>query len=142
MKSISSFAVLKGEAAGTTNTLGVDTSTEIGASHLELNLAHRPALEAADAAVLYKHALRELAAAEDLTVTFMARPEVTLAPSSSHVHVSLWDGARNAFWIDKTADLRHVPPCRRSTRTDASSPIAAAPRTPPGAPRTAPPRCA
>lgn len=73
-------------------------STEMGASHLELNLAHRPALEAADAAVLYKHALRELAAAEDLTVTFMARPDAALPPSSSHVHVSLWDGERNAFW--------------------------------------------
>jgi len=31
-------------------------------------------------------------------VTFMARPEAELPPSSSHVHVSLWDGDSNAFW--------------------------------------------
>jgi glutamine synthetase len=73
-------------------------STETGPSHLELNLAHRPALEAADAALMYKHALRELAAQEGLTVTFMARPEAALPPSSSHVHVSLWEEERNAFW--------------------------------------------
>jgi glutamine synthetase len=73
-------------------------STETGPSHLELNLAHRPALEAADAALMYKHALRELAAREGLTVTFMARPEAALPPSSSHVHVSLWEAERNAFW--------------------------------------------
>ena len=75
-------------------------STELGAGHLELNLTHRPALEAADAAVLYKHALRELAAADDLTVTFMARPDAARPPSSGHVHVSLWDGERNALWSD------------------------------------------
>jgi glutamine synthetase len=75
--------------------------TELGAGHLEVNLSQRPALEAADAAVLYKHALRELAGAEDLTVTFMARPETTLPPSSGHVHVSLWDGDRNAFWGER-----------------------------------------
>jgi len=73
-------------------------STETGPSHLELNLAHRPALEAADAALMYKHALRELAAQEALTVTFMARPEAALPPSSSHVHVSLWEEERNSFW--------------------------------------------
>jgi glutamine synthetase len=73
-------------------------STETGPSHLELNLAHRPALEAADAALMYKHALRELAAQEALTVTFMARPEATVPPSSSHVHVSLWEEERNTFW--------------------------------------------
>jgi glutamine synthetase len=73
-------------------------STETGRSHLELNLVHRPALEAADAALMYKHALRELAAQEGLTVTFMARPEAALPPSSSHVHVSLWEHERNAFW--------------------------------------------
>jgi glutamine synthetase len=72
--------------------------TELGPSHVELNLAHRPALEAADAAMLYKHALRELAAQDGLTVTFMARPDAARPPSSSHVHVSLWDGDRNAFW--------------------------------------------
>lgn len=73
-------------------------STETGPSHLELNLAHRPALEAADAALMYKHALRELAAQDALMVTFMARPEAAVPPSSSHVHMSLWEDERNAFW--------------------------------------------
>lgn len=65
---------------------------EYGLGQWEVNLEHAPALEMADRHVLYKAAVKELALAEGLTVTFMAMPRGGDMGSSCHLHLSLWRG--------------------------------------------------
>jgi glutamine synthetase len=72
-------------------------TTEYGPGQIELNLNHRPALEAADDAFRLKYAARELVRRAGARVTFMAKPYTELSGSSMHIHVSLWRGGRPAF---------------------------------------------
>ena len=64
---------------------------EAGPGQYEINMAHGPALEAADNHAIYKHGIKEMAIAHDLAVTFMAKPDHQVTGSSCHVHVSLVD---------------------------------------------------
>jgi glutamine synthetase len=66
---------------------------EWGPGQHEINLRYAPALEMADRHVVYKTAVKEIAAAHDCAVTFMAKWRHDLAGSSLHVHSSLWDEA-------------------------------------------------
>ena len=70
---------------------------EGGAGQQEVNLLYCDLLEAADRAFLFKHAVKEMAASQDLLATFMAK---TLPGwgSSCHIHQSLWSGDRNLCW--------------------------------------------
>ncbi|MCC6703927.1 MAG: glutamine synthetase, partial [Thermomicrobiales bacterium] len=45
----------------------------------------------------------EIAMSDGLAVTFMAKPRHEWTGSSGHIHLSLWDGDRNAF-VDDSAD--------------------------------------
>jgi glutamine synthetase len=65
----------------------------------ELNIHYADALESADRHVLLKHGMKEIALQNGYSVTFMAKPDHTWTGSSSHVHLSAWDGAgsRNLF---------------------------------------------
>jgi glutamine synthetase len=69
---------------------------EAGPGQYEINLAHGPALEAADHHAIYKHGIKEIAMSHGLAVSFMAKPDHTLTGSSCHVHVSLTDRERQA----------------------------------------------
>ena len=64
---------------------------ETGPGQFEITLRHRPALEAADDAFLFKAAVKELAAQEGLVATFMAKPNTEWAGNSCHIHMSLTD---------------------------------------------------
>jgi glutamine synthetase len=64
---------------------------EWGPGQQEINLQYSDALVQADRNVIYKHAAKEIAYALDKAVTFMAKWDESLAGSSMHVHVSLWD---------------------------------------------------
>jgi len=66
---------------------------EWGPGQQEINLRYCDVLEQADRNVLYKHAAREIAHAQGLAVTFMAKWDEHLAGSSMHIHLSLWDAA-------------------------------------------------
>jgi glutamine synthetase len=70
---------------------------EAGPGQFEINLRHRPALHAADDAVLLRHAVKEHAAQCGLTATFMAKPRTDWPGSSCHFHVSLRRGGDDAF---------------------------------------------
>ena len=72
---------------------------EWGPGQQEINLVYSDALVQADRAVIYKHAAKEIAYAQDRAVTFMAKWDERLAGSSMHVHLSLWDpdGQRPCF---------------------------------------------
>jgi len=80
--------------------LGVEVTalhTEAGPGLLELNLAPRAGIRAADDAALARFAVRDLAHTLGLEATFMAKVAAGEEGSSGHVHLSLWDGEANAF---------------------------------------------
>lgn len=63
---------------------------EYGLGQQEVTLDYTDTLEMADRHVLFKYAVKELAARANLTVTFMAKPKIDDVGSSCHLHVSLW----------------------------------------------------
>ena len=80
--------------------LGVELTaihTEAAPGLLELNLAARPALQAADDATYTKLAVKELAASMGLRASFLAKTAPGEEGSSGHVHVSCWRDGANAF---------------------------------------------
>jgi glutamine synthetase len=90
--------------------LGVDLSavhTEAGAGLLELNLGARPALRAADDAVLTKMAVKDIAATMGWKASFLAKTSSGEEGSSGHVHLSCWSGGANAF---RASDGMALPP--------------------------------
>ncbi|MGQ0463834.1 MAG: glutamine synthetase family protein [Sporichthyaceae bacterium] len=70
---------------------------EFGAGQFELNLPAADPLAAADTAVRFKHAVREIAAAGGMSATIMARWDTGASGSSGHVHQSLWREGANVF---------------------------------------------
>lgn len=73
---------------------------EWGAGQHELNLRYAEPVEMADRHTLLKHGAKEIAALNQVAVTFMAKWRADVAGSSCHIHSSLWDrdGRRNLFW--------------------------------------------
>jgi glutamine synthetase len=57
----------------------------------ELNLRYTDVLEMADRHAIYKQGFKEIAWAQELAVSFMAKWRTDLAGSSMHLHLSLWD---------------------------------------------------
>jgi glutamine synthetase len=95
--------------------LGPWTSqVEWGLGQWEINLEYRDALEMADRHILFKLAMRDLAAAAGMSVTFMARPFADTTGSSCHLHLSLVDAAGTNVFHDPSAEhgvsaaLRHA----------------------------------
>lgn len=70
---------------------------EWGLGQHELNVRYAEALEMADRHVVYKQCLKEVAEAQGLSVTFMAKFAADRAGSSCHIHLSLWRDGKNAF---------------------------------------------
>jgi glutamine synthetase len=75
------------------------TKGEWGPGQHEVNIEYSDLLAQADRAALLKHAAKEIAHTQGKAVTFMAKWDETLAGSSMHLHLSLWDerGERNLF---------------------------------------------
>jgi glutamine synthetase len=87
--------------------LGIDlwaVHTEAGPGLLELNLAPRRGIAAADDATLVKFAVKQIAASLGLTASFLAKTVPGEEGSSGHVHLSCWDGETNAFAAPKSGD--------------------------------------
>jgi len=98
--------------------LGVElpaVHTEAAPGLLELNLAARPALEAADNAAYTKFAVKELARSMGMRASFLAKTASGEEGSSGHVHFSGWRDGSNAFTSDATLRsaiagvLEHLP---------------------------------
>jgi glutamine synthetase len=80
--------------------LGIELSavhTEAGPGLLELNIAARPGVQAADDAALLKLAVKEVAASLGLRASFLAKTAAGEEGSSGHIHFSCWREGRNAF---------------------------------------------
>ena len=73
--------------------------TETGPGTLEAAIAHAGLLEAADRAVLFKTAVKELAYQQGIMATFMAKISEQLPGCGGHIHQSVWDkdGTKNLF---------------------------------------------
>ena len=71
--------------------------TETGPGALEAAIAHQPALEAADRAVLFKEGVKQISYRHGLIASFMAKPRADLPGCGGHLHQSLWQGDRNVF---------------------------------------------
>jgi glutamine synthetase len=95
--------------------LGPWTSqAEWGLGQWEINLDHRDALEMADRHLLFKLALRALAAEHGMSVTFMPKPFGDTTGSSCHLHCSLVNRDGTNVFADEADDrgmsvtLRHA----------------------------------
>lgn len=75
--------------------------TETGPGVYEAAIACTNALEAADRAVLFKTATKEIAAKHGVTATFMARWNSDLPGCSGHLHQSLVRDGKNTFYDAK-----------------------------------------
>ena len=75
---------------------------EFGKGQHEINITFSDALSNADNHALYKHGAKEIAALNDVAVTFMAKWTMAEAGSSCHVHSSVWsvDGTSSLMWAD------------------------------------------
>jgi len=72
--------------------------TETGPGVMEAAIAHQPALEAADRAVLFKQGVRQISYRHDSLASFMAKPSASLPGCGGHLHQSLWSEGKNAFY--------------------------------------------
>ncbi len=77
--------------------------TETGPGTYEAAIAYSEILEAADRAVLFKTAVKEIAYKHGIMATFMAKINENLPGCGGHVHQSLWDsnGKQNLFYDEK-----------------------------------------
>ena len=86
--------------------------TEAGPGLLELNIAARSGLRAADDAAFVKFAVKDVAATLGLRASFLAKTMPLEEGSSGHVHLSLWRDGTNA--------------CAPAAPADDATPVAAA----------------
>ena len=100
------------DALAASNLGPLTNQAEWGLGQWEINLAYRHALEMADRHILFKLALRDLAAAAGMAVTFMAKPFADTTGSSCHLHLSLLDEDGANVFHDAEAPDRLSPRLR------------------------------
>jgi glutamine synthetase len=71
---------------------------EWGRGQHEINLEYAEPVEMADRHVIFKQAVKEIAAQHGKSVTFMPKPSMAEPGNSCHIHASLWAGGKNVFW--------------------------------------------
>lgn len=71
---------------------------ELGPGQQELSIQHQGALRAADEAITARETIRGIALQHGLAASFAPKPFIDQAGSGSHVHLSLWNNDRNAFY--------------------------------------------
>ncbi|RQO70305.1 glutamine synthetase [Pedobacter sp. KBW06] len=80
--------------------------TETGPGVYEAAIKYAEVLQAADQAILFKTAVKEIAYQHGIMATFMAKISEHLPGCSGHVHQSLWDqeGKHNLFYDSDAKD--------------------------------------
>ena len=75
---------------------------EFGKGQHEINITYSDALSNADHHSIYKHGVKEIAAMNGVSATFMAKWSMEEAGSSCHLHSSIWnaDGTKSLTWSD------------------------------------------
>ena len=77
---------------------------EWGHGQSEINLRYAEALEMADRHVLYKNGAKEIAALNNVSLTFMAKWSEAQAGSSFHLHSSLWSSDDSPLFYSHGAE--------------------------------------
>ncbi|WP_258098021.1 glutamine synthetase family protein [Marinoscillum pacificum] len=75
--------------------------TETGPGVYEAAIQYTDILEAADRAVLFKAAVKEIASKHGVMASFMAKWNAELPGCSGHIHQSLWKNGQNLFADNK-----------------------------------------
>jgi glutamine synthetase len=78
---------------------------EWGPTQYELTFSPVKGLAGGDDNFTYKTYAKEIAAQYGLLASFMTKPFIDASGSSSHLHMSLFDGARNIFWDAAKGEL-------------------------------------
>jgi glutamine synthetase len=88
--------------------------TETGPGVYEAAIQYGPTLEAADRAILFKTAIKEIAYKHGIMSTFMAKISEDLPGCGGHVHQSIWDadGKNNLFFDSR--DSNNMSPLMKS----------------------------
>ncbi len=80
----------------------VETSKgEWGLGQHEMNVRYSDVLTMADRHCVYKQCMKETAEQQNISLTFMAKPDAGQAGSSCHLHISLWQDGTNVFAGDQ-----------------------------------------
>jgi glutamine synthetase len=83
---------------------------EWGRGQHEMNIRYTDVLGMADRHTVMKLAMKEIAEGLGVSATFMAKPTMSEAGSSCHIHLSLWKDDESAFPGDIDAGPVHVSP--------------------------------
>lgn len=87
---------------------------EAGYGQHEINLVYAEALEMADRHAIYKNGAKEIAAAHDVSITFMAKWTMDDVGSSCHIHSSVWSAdGRTSLAVHDSDDPRELSPTTR-----------------------------
>lgn len=80
--------------------------TETGPGTYEAAIRYQPLLEAADRAILFKTAVKEIAYQQGIMASFMAKVDESLPGCGGHIHQSLWDkdAKKNLFFDTNSKD--------------------------------------
>jgi glutamine synthetase len=70
---------------------------EYAPGQVEVNIRHADALTSADRVVLFRTAVKEIAARQGYLATFMSKPFIDQSGSGFHTHTSLWKNGQNLF---------------------------------------------
>jgi glutamine synthetase len=70
---------------------------EWGRGQHEVNFVYGDPIPVADMHTVFKQGIKEIAAQQGRSITFMAKPSMSEAGNSCHIHCSLWKDGRNAF---------------------------------------------
>jgi glutamine synthetase len=73
------------------------SKAEWGHGQFEINLVYGDVLDIADKHVIFKTAVREMAALNGVQATFMAKWNSKHSGNGAHIHMSLWKGGKPAF---------------------------------------------
>ena len=71
---------------------------EWGRGQHEINFVYDDPLPMADMHTVFKQGIKEIAAQHNRSITFMAKPSMSEAGNSCHIHCSLWKEGANLFW--------------------------------------------
>ncbi len=77
---------------------------EVAVSQHEVDFRYDKAVESADNTITLKAIIKTVAAQNDMTATFMPKPFPGINGSGMHVHQSLWQDGKNAFYDESDSD--------------------------------------
>jgi glutamine synthetase len=90
------------------------SNVEYGPAQVEVNLGFGPAVEVADATMVFKYVVKQVARSHGVRATFMAKPFMGEAGNGLHIHQSLrGEDGQNAFAVHDADPPLHSQLMRR-----------------------------